>query len=347
MIEIDGAEKSGSGTLVRFAVALCTLLRQPLHMVRIRQKREKPGLRPQHLQAVRACAQLCSGRLEGDVPGSREIVYYPGEDLPGGSFEWDIGTAGSAVMMAFALITPALFSASKTQFRIRGGLFQDFAPSAFHMQKVLLPLLSRMGASLGLEMVRPGYVPKGSGEICLAVEPLRAPLNGFSMMDRGRVVKVGGIALASHLEREQVSLRMAEQCRALLRGKGYDPDIKTIDDETAVQKGAALLLWAETDTGCLIGFDMAGRRGRRSESIAENVVRMFNEDIATDAVVDRFTADQLILFAGLASGRSSYRVPRITDHIESNLWLVEKILGAGTELDGRVISIDGIGFFRK
>lgn len=347
MIEIDGAEKSGSGTLVRFAVALCTLTKQPLHMVRIRQKREKPGLRPQHLQAVRACAQLCSGRLEGDAVGSSEIVYYPGKDLSGGSFQWDIGTAGSAVMMAFALITPALFSASKTEFRIRGGLFQDFAPSAFHMQKVLLPLLSRMGASLRLEMVRPGYVPKGNGEIRISVEPSGAPLSCLSMMDQGEVATVRGIALASHLERERVALRMAEQCRALLGKKGYDPDIETIYDATAIQRGAALLLWVETDTGCLLGIDMAGKPGRRSEFIAENVVRMLNEDLATDAVVDRFTADQLILFAGLASGRSRYRVPRITDHIESNLWLVEKILGAGTELHGRVISIDGIGFFRK
>jgi RNA 3'-terminal phosphate cyclase len=69
--------------------------------------------------------------------------------------------------------------------------------------------------------------------------------------------------------------------------------------------------------------------------------------IATGAAVDRFAADQLILFAGLASGRSRYTVPWLTDHMASNLWLIEKILGAGTEFKENLISIDGIGFFRK
>jgi len=63
--------------------------------------------------------------------------------------------------------------------------------------------------------------------------------------------------------------------------------------------------------------------------------------------VDRFAADQLILFAALARGQSRYIVPCLTDHIESNLWLIEKILGAGTQVRGNLISIDGIGFFRK
>ena len=59
MIEIDGAQQSGSGTIVRYAVALSALLGQPLRLFNARAKREKPGLRPQHLSAVLACAELC------------------------------------------------------------------------------------------------------------------------------------------------------------------------------------------------------------------------------------------------------------------------------------------------
>jgi RNA 3'-terminal phosphate cyclase (ATP) len=120
-----------------------------------------------------------------------------------------------------------------------------------------------------------------------------------------------------------------------------------MEDATAVQKGAALLLWAETEGGCLLGSDMAGKRGRSSESIARSVVDGLLTGISTGATVDRFAADQLILFAGLASGRSRYIVPWLTDHMASNLWLIEKILGARTEFKENLISIDGIGFFRK
>ena len=95
---------------------------------------------------------------------------------------------------------------------------------------------------------------------------------------------------------------MADKGRELLAQEGWDAEIEAIEDSTAIQKGAALLLWAETEGGCLLGFDMAGKLGRSSEAIAKNVVRGLLSDISTGATVDRFAADQLILFAGLAAG---------------------------------------------
>ncbi|HIJ75164.1 MAG TPA: RNA 3'-phosphate cyclase [Deltaproteobacteria bacterium] len=347
MIEIDGAEKSGSGTLVRFAVALCSLTNQPMRMVRIREKREKQGLRPQHLVAVKACAQLSSGRLEGAEVGSKEITYYPGGSISAGVWEWNIGTAGSATMMAFTLIPLALFGGTETRFTIRGGLFQDHAPTAFHMGKVLAPILGQMGAKVSLKMIRPGYVPKGNGELDVTVEPAKAPLRALVKTKRGEIRWIQGISLASHLAKQSVAQRMAERSRELLAQEGYTPCIDIVEDTSAVQSGAALLLWAHSTGGCLLGFDRAGKRGRSSESIAQSVVEGLLTDISTGATVDRFAADQLILFAALARGQSRYIVPSLTDHIESNLWLIEKILGAGTEVKENLISIDGIGFFRK
>jgi len=42
-----------------------------------------------------------------------------------------------------------------------GGLFQDFAPSAYHMQHVILPILGKLGIKAQLAIIRPGYVPRG------------------------------------------------------------------------------------------------------------------------------------------------------------------------------------------
>jgi len=347
MIEIDGAQKSGSGTLVRVAAALCSLTGQPMHVVRIRGKREKQGLRPQHLVVLKACAQLSSGKLEGAEVGSREIFYYPGEKVSTGVFEWDIGTAGSATMMACALIPLGLFAEGGTRFRIRGGLFQDNAPTAFHMGEVLLPLLRQMGAGVSMKTIRPGYVPKGRGELEVSVEPAKAPLTALEKTKRGDICRIDGISLASHLAGQSVARRMAVRSRELLEQKGFNPQIDIIEDTSAVQSGAALLVRARSVDGCLLGFDRAGKRGRSSESIAESVVEGLLADLATGAAVDRFAADQLILFAGFARGQSRYVVPCLTDHIESNLWLIERILGCGTEVRGNLICIDGIGFFGK
>jgi RNA 3'-terminal phosphate cyclase (ATP) len=74
------------------------------------------------------------------------------------------------------------------------------------------------------------------------------------------------------------------------------------------------------------------------------VAERFVEDLKTGAAVDRYTADQLIIYAGLAEGVTRYSVPRITEHVETNLWLIEEFLGAKTKVDRNFIEIEGIGF---
>ena len=343
MIEIDGSMHSGSGTVLRYAAALSALLGEPLRVRHIRARREKPGLRPQHLQALRACAAFCGGQLSGDEVGSREIVFQPGRTRKGGTFRFDIGTAGSATMLASTLLPLALYAETPSRFSLTGGLFQDFAPSAFHLRDVLFPHLKSMGASIRMKIERPGYVPKGGGRLVLEVDPIQSRLVPLERLVQGSPRLFRGISLASNLADEKVGERMATRSRELLAGAA-PAEIEVLQDFSALQRGAALFLRAETTTGCILGADQAGKPGRRSEEIAEFVVSNLREDLATGATVDRYLADQLILFAALAEGKTSYRIPMPTEHVESNLWLVEKMLGARTTREGNVIAIEGIGF---
>ncbi len=345
MIEIDGSAHSGSGTILRYAAALATLAGEPLCVRRIRAKRDKPGLRPQHVLALKACCALSGGRLEGAEVGSQQIRYFPGQGIEGGIHQWDIGTAGSCTMVAFTLIPLALFAKKPSRFSITGGLFQDNAPSGFHMRELLLPLVRRMGGVVRLEILRPGYVPKGEGALRVEVEPIQRPLEPLRMTEQGEVKTIRGISLSSHLEQERVSERMASRCRELLERHGYGSEVEILHDSTAPQRGAALLLWAETDTGCVLGADQAGKPGRRSEAIAEFVVNSLLLDLETGATCDRHLADQLILFAALARGVTEYRIPIRTDHVESNLWLVGEILGARSALSDGYLRIEGVGLF--
>lgn len=343
MIEVDGSMHSGSGTLLRYAAVLATLLGESLHMYGIRASRDKPGLRPQHLVALKACAGLSRGELEGAEINAREIRYRPGLQVKGGSYHWDIGTAGSTTMLAFALLPLALYADGPCTFTLTGGLFQDFAPSAFHMQRVLLPLVRKMGGEVQLEIIRPGYVPQGRGVLRMQAGRLRRPLRPLRMPVQGNITKIGGVALSSHLRQERVSDRMARECARLLGRWKYPLNLDICYDETAVQKGAALMLRAETDTGCLLGSDQAGKRGRRSESIADFVVKTLMEDVRSGATTDRHLADQLILFAALAENKTEYVLPAMTDHVQSNLWLVRELLGVGVNLQGNHLTIEGIG----
>lgn len=344
MIEIDGSQYSGSGTILRYSVGLCALLGKELHIKNIRARREKPGLRHQHLKSVLACNELVDGELEHAHVGSQLLTFKPGKKINVGSYQWDIGTSGSTTMLVMTILPIVCFGSRVTKVRISGGLFQDFAPSAFHMEQVLFPILKKMGVETHLKIIRPGYIPQGGGIIEIEVKPVKDKFKSITLLNQGRITELLGISLSSHLESGRVSERMVESCNHFLKQRGYEANFNILNDNTSLQKGAALFLCAKTDTGCLIGADMAGKIGRSSEKIGQYVVKTLLEDLNANATVDRFLADQLIIYAALADGTSEYIIPGMTEHIKSNLWLVEKIIGAKTTIEGNYLKIEGVGF---
>ncbi len=173
---------------------------------------------------------------------------------------------------------------------------------------------------------------------------MKRALDPLSLVDQGAVSSVEGIALASHLKDRKVAERMAERARGLLHARGLTAELKPVEDSTAVQSGAVLVLWARTDRGCLLGSDQAGKPRRRSEAIADFVVKSLLEDLDSGATTDHHAADQLILFGALAKGTTRYRIPLVTDHVTANRWLVEKILRVQTRCIGNLLEMEGMGY---
>lgn len=344
MVEIDGARYSGSGTIVRQAVMFAALTGQPVRIVNARARRPKPGLRPQHVRVVDAIAQLVNGRAEGLFPGSMELVFRPGQPTAGARYRWDIGSAGSTTMLALAVLPVLAYAAVPVQVELRGGLFQDFAPSVFHLQHVMLPLLQRMGFEVAAEIERPGYVPRGEGVLRLTAQPARKPLHSVTLEEPGSVTHLWGIALASHLEARRVSGRMAETAARVLAEAGYRAEIEIRNDASSLQPGAALALFADLAEGVRLGADQAGALGRSAEAIGRFVARRLLEDVKSGATLDRFAADQIIPFAALAAGESRFRIPMPTDHVLTNAWLAELFLGAAVTLQDRTLSVTGVGY---
>ncbi|MCA1958214.1 MAG: RNA 3'-phosphate cyclase [Nitrospira sp.] len=353
MLTIDGSRFSGSGAIVRQAVAFAALTGQPIHVVHVRAKREQPGLRAQHLRVIEALAELVNGQTEGLVQGSQEFVFHPGSLKVGRAYRWHIGSAGSTTMLALGILPVLAFSGSPVTVELRGGLFQDLAPSALHLQYVMLPLLRRMGLQVEIEIVRPGYVPRGEGILRVSVQPLSGPLQAIVQDQAGPVTRVWGIALASHLEERQVSRRMADAAREVLAQAGYPADIEIRHDSESLQPGAALALFADqgvadqktADHGPVVrlGADQAGALRRRAESIGTHVARQLLQEVSAGATLDRFAADQIIPFAALADGESRFIIPAVTDHVLTGAWLADVFLGAQVGIDDQRLTIAGAG----
>lgn len=345
MLEIDGSRYSGSGTIVRQAVAFSALTGQAIHVVNARAKREKPGLRPQHIRVVEAIAELVNGNTERLTQGSQEFTFHPGQFKAGRHYAWDIGSAGSTTMLGLGILPVLAFAGSCITVELRGGLFQDFAPSAFHFQHVLLPILRDMGLRTDIEIARPGYVPRGDGILRLTVQPLTEPLRSITREATSPVTRLWGIALSSHLEERRVSRRMADAAKDVLAEAGYQAEIEVRHDRESLQRGAALALFVDEGEAVRLGADQAGALRRRAESIGKHVARQLLEELASGSTLDRFAADQIIPFAALATGESRFTIPTVTDHVLTSAWLAELFLGAHVALEGQRLSIKGVGFW--
>jgi RNA 3'-terminal phosphate cyclase (ATP) len=339
MIDIDGSAHCGSGTIVRHAAAYAALTGQPVRVRNARARRQRPGLRPQHLRAIQAIRDLVGGTLDGAAVGSRSFEFRPGDAEPAGRYVWDIGTAGSATMLALSVLPVLALRGRGAEAGIRGGLFQDFAPSAFHLRHVIVPLLAQMGLAAEVEMIRPGYPPAGQGVIRLAVPACERPLRPLTPRRGQAPARVWGIALASRLDDRRVAARMAAAARTVLG----TAEICERSDSTAAQPGAAFALFADFIGGTRLGADRAGAPHRPAERIGARVARQLLAEIGSGATIDRHASDQIIPFAALADGTSRFQVPCVTGHAETAGWLAWLLLRAEVRAAGSILVIGGQG----
>jgi RNA 3'-terminal phosphate cyclase len=87
-------------------------------------------------------------------------------------------------------------------------------------------------------------------------------------------------------------------------------------------------LWAETDTGVLVGADAIGELGKTSEFVGETAAKMLAAELKSQSTVDTFLADMLIPYMALAEGNSFFYTRCLSEHVEANIWLMETMLNS-------------------
>ncbi|MEW6035946.1 MAG: RNA 3'-terminal phosphate cyclase [Candidatus Micrarchaeota archaeon] len=314
MIEIDGSYGEGGGQVIRTSMTLSSITQNPVRITNIRANRPNPGLQPQHLTACRAVRSVCRGTLAGAEIGSRELSFEPGP-IVGGRYEFDIGTAGSATLVAQTLM-PILLSASKeSELRIKGGTHVMKSPGYDYFENVFLPAIKLFGVDAGCRLLKAGYYPRGGGEIEVSVEP--SSLHGCASWphdERARVlIRLG--ALPEHI---------AVREKKVFVQNGIE-EVRVRRDET-LSPGNAVTAWR--------GFRGAyalGERGKRAEAVAQEALDALN---AGSGDVDVHLADQLLAYAALAEGPTAYGTSAISEHLRTNAYVISRFLDRKISLDG-------------
>lgn len=344
MIEIDGSQKSGSGTILRLSVALAAIVRQPLHIYNIRQNRPQSGLRPQHLEAVLTAARLCNAELKGVELNSCDLWFEP-RKVEGGKIEAEIGTAGSIPMLLMTVLPICIFAAKAVSLRVsKGGTDVSNSPTINYIKHVLLPMLKRMGINTNLTVHKYGYYPKGMGEVTITVEPCSS-LKPLLLENFGELKAIKGVSICTFLAERKVAERQAKTANDYLKEKGYTADIQIVNDKSnPLQKGSSLVLWAETSTNAILGADAIGELGKTSETVGVEATERLFAEVSAKPTVDVHLADMLIPYIALAQDKSVYSTRMMSDHLETNIWLAEKILNVKFKVEriNRVYKIEKV-----
>ncbi|NIR30480.1 MAG: RNA 3'-phosphate cyclase [Gammaproteobacteria bacterium] len=328
-MRIDGATGEGGGQVLRSALSLSLLTRTPIEIFNIRARRSKPGLRPQHLRAVEAAAEVGQARLEGNRIGSAELHFRPTQ-VASGRYRFDIGTAGATSLVLQTVYLPLALLAAPSSVRVTGGTHVPLSPCFHYLDLSWRWHLARAGVALALTLERAGFYPPGGGIIHAAIEP-GARVRPLWLEQRGALLGVRGISAGARLP-AHVAERQREQARARLSERDVRADIE-VERLDARSPGSMLLLLAEFEHARACYFAL-GERGKPAERVADEAADALLAFLQTDAVVDEYLADQLLLPLAFAEGDSILVAARITEHLRTNAEIIRLFLPVDFDIAG-------------
>lgn len=342
-LTLDGSYGEGGGQILRTALALAVTLGRPVRLTRIRARRPRPGLQPQHLTVVRALAAISDARVSGDEIDSTELDFEP-RGLSAGEYRFDVaavkGSAGSVSLLFQSLLLPLIFTGAPSRLTLLGGTHVPWSPPVHYLTEVFLPALRETGLETDLSLRRWGWYPAGGGEIEAIISPVTR-LRAFNPEPPARAPTIIGVSAVSNLPRS-IAERQRRRAEERLIAAGLSAVIDIEEDRTARSPGTLLFLGVRARAG----FSALGRRGVPAERVADEAVERLLDWVENGASIDPHLADQLTSFLALAAAPSAFSCGSLSAHLKTVAWVIGHFLPARITLGeppGQVDIMPGSG----
>ena len=330
LVQIDGSRGEGGGQILRTALALSVISGRAFRLTEIRARRPRPGLAPQHLQAVRVFCELSGASCSGDREGSLELVFSPGPVRPG-AYRVDIGTAGSVTLVLQALAAPLALAGSSSQVVLRGGTHVPWSPPFNYIESCWLPFMRQAGFELDVELERAGFYPKGGGEVVARIEGGAKP-KALQLIERGELKAVEIVSATTPTLPAHVRQRQASRAQVGVRSSGCDPFVQLVK-LPAASPGSVVAITGRFEK-TRVTTSALGARGKSAESVGEEAAAAFRDYLDRPGAVDERLADQLVLPLALAPGSSELTTVRVTEHLRTNVEVIRTFVDRSIEIVG-------------
>lgn len=342
MIKLDGSHGEGGGAILRQALALSTLTGKPFEITNIRSGRPTPGLKAQHMQSIIALEKISNCSVTDCEIGSEKLTFIPGT-VKNKTVDIDVGTAGSITLLLQSVLLPCIFSEKTVTLHVTGGTDVKWSQPTDYFANVLVPNFKEF-ADIDVKTIRRGYYPKGQGKLTIRIKSNHngKELIPLDLTQRGKLLRVRGVSHSStSLMQSEVADRQASNAEVLLSDLRIPVSI-TRQYNKSPSAGSGLTLWAlfsvegkDFSKPIILGGDALGDKNKKSEAVSREAVANLKKEINSDAVVDKYLADQLISYLALAKGQ--IKTSEITNHTKSNIYVAEKFLDCKFEIEGNII----------
>ena len=317
---IDGSTGEGGGQILRTSLALACITGKALHIDNIRAARRNPGLAKQHLACVEAARAICDAKCKGATLGSTVLDFQPGS-IRSGDYSFDIGSAGSASLV-IQTVLPALFLATQpSTVTVTGGTHNPMAPPFDFLCETFLPAIATADFRTDCKLIKHGFFPAGGGKMTIDVQP--------SQKNVSRIIN-----LCERLDQPQIYARIytarlpahiAQRQKKLLSASGLDlQDIEHVDVTDSVGAGNCVTIRLCSSTRITV-FTAFGMKGKPSEQVVDEVTAQAKDFLASGAAVDRFLADQILIYMALSKS-GCYTTNELSTHLRTNMEIVQKFL---------------------
>ncbi len=336
MLEINGSYAEGGGQIVRTALALSCITNKPCKITNIRKGRSTPGLKQQHLTAIRFLEQVTNAYVSDIALGTEELTFYPRTYKLKSHYEIDIGTAGSITLLLQSILPFFSSQQKKIKLSIKGGTDVSWSMPISYFMHIFLPAVKPL-YDCDCNLLRRGYYPKGQGEVELLIQP-KDQQKPLLILERGELQYIKCISHASQsLQKDHIAEKQVEPAQFLLKEKA-PVSVNVNYGETASQ-GSGLLLYAQYEQSRL-GVSFLAQKEEKIQHIGSTLAHDLFSLIDKRGAVDEHLADNLIPYLALYGG--SITTTKITDHTRANIYVCEQFLPVTFTIEGNRITAEPV-----
>jgi RNA 3'-terminal phosphate cyclase (ATP) len=322
-IQIDSSQGEGGGQILRTALALSMITGQAFELINIRAGRKKPGLMRQHLVCVQASQHISQAYVEGAELHSQHLYFAP-QHVQNGKYQFQIGSAGSTTLVLQTLLPALLLQNEASELTIFGGTHNPLAPTADFIEHCFLPALEKLGIKVEFKLNKAGFFPIGAGEIQIKIQPWQHR-NKLNLLDRGTLQSTEAFAAVLNLSEEA---QIAQRELATLN-KRLKLDTQQQFHLNGISQGNTAYVKVAHQNHVQL-FTTLGEMRKSAEQIANHLAEQVKRYIASQAVVDEYLADQLLLPLALGQG-GEFTAQCISEHTRTQAVMIEKFIDCEIE----------------